>query len=78
MITFVIKTKIKSLNISFKEKRHKNCSVICLSQSYYKTDKNIRLNCDHFILNGMSSIKEENMIGKETGVPMDKYKKATK
>ena len=26
----------------------------------------------------MSSIREENMISKETGVPMDKYKKATK
>ena len=28
--------------------RHKNCSVIYLSQSYYKTPKDIRLNCSHF------------------------------
>ena len=29
--------------------RHKNCSVIYLSQSYYLTPKDIRLNCSHFI-----------------------------
>ena len=28
--------------------RHKNCSVIYLSQSYYLTPKDIRLNCSHF------------------------------
>ena len=62
----------------FIQGRHKNCSVIYLSQSYYKTDKNIRLNCDHFILYEMSSNREECMISKETGVPIEKYKKATK
>ena len=62
----------------FIQGRHKNCSVIYLSQSYYKTDKNIRLNCDHFILYEMSSVREESMISKETGVPIEKYKKATK
>ena len=62
----------------FIQGRHKNCSVIYLSQSYYKTDKNIRLNCDHFILYEMSSVREESMISKETGVPIEKYKIATK
>ena len=62
----------------FIQGRHKNCSVIYLSQSYYKTDKNIRLNCDHFILYEMSSVREESMISKETGVPIEKYKKGTK
>jgi len=62
----------------FIQGRHKNCSVIYLSQSYYKTDKSIRLNCDHFILYEMSSVREESMISKETGVPIEKYKKATK
>ena len=76
MITFVIKTKIGSLSTLSKE--DKKCSVIYLSQSYYKTDKNIRLNCDHFILYELNSVREESMLSKEIGVPIDKYKKATK
>ena len=62
----------------FIQGRHKNCSVIYLSQSYYKTDKNVILNCDHFILYEMNSVREESMLSKETGVPIDTYKKATK
>ena len=62
----------------FIQGRHKSCSVIYLGQSYYKTDKNIRLNCDHFILYEMNSVREESMLSKETGVPIDKYKKTTK
>ena len=62
----------------FIQGRHKNCSVIYLSQSYYKTDKIIRLNCDHFILYERNSVREKSMLSKETGVPIDKYKKATK
>ena len=31
----------------FIQGRHKNCSVIHLSQSFYKTPKDIRLNCSH-------------------------------
>ena len=34
MITLVIKTKSENY---FIQRRHKNCSVIYLSQSYYKT-----------------------------------------
>ena len=30
--------------------RHKNCSIIYLSQSFYKTPKDIRLNCSHFCI----------------------------
>ena len=62
----------------FIQGRHKNCSVIYLSQSYYKTDKNIRLNCDHFILYEMNSVREESMLTREIGIPIDKYKEATK
>ena len=62
----------------FIQGRHKNCSVIYLSQSYYKTDKNIRLNCDHFILYEMNSVREESMLTREIGIPIYKYKEATK
>ena len=62
----------------FIPRRHKNCSVIYLSQSYYKTDKNIRLNCDHFILYEMNSARKESMLTREIGIPIDKYKEATK
>ena len=34
----------------FIQGRHKNCCVIYLSQSYYKTPKDIRLNCSHYII----------------------------
>ena len=32
----------------FIQGRHKNCSVVYLSQSFYKTPKDIRLNCSHY------------------------------
>ena len=34
----------------FIQGRQKNCCVIYLSQSYYKTPKDIRLNCPHYII----------------------------
>ena len=62
----------------FTQGRHKNCSVIYLSQSYYKTDKNTRLNCDHFILYEMNFVREESMWSREIGVSINKYKEANK
>ena len=34
----------------FIQGRHKNCCVLYLSQSYYKTPKDIRINCSHYII----------------------------
>ena len=34
----------------FIQGRHKNCSVVYLSPSFYKTPKDIRLNCSHYCL----------------------------
>ena len=62
----------------FIQGRHKNCSVIYLSQSFYKTPKDIRLNCSHFCVYKFPSSRESNMISSELGVDKETYKEATK
>ena len=57
---------------------HKNCSVIYLSQSFYKTPRDIRLNCSHYCIYVFPYSRERNMISSELGVDKEKYKKATK
>ena len=61
----------------FIQGRHKNCSVIYLSQSYYKTPKDIRLNCSHFCIFEVPT-RERNMLSSELGVEKEQFKKATK
>ena len=58
--------------------RHKNCSVIYLSQSFYKTPRDIRLNCSHYCIYEFPSSRERNMISSELGVDKEQFKKATK
>ena len=58
--------------------RHKNCSVIYLSQSFYKPPRDIRLNCSHYCIYEFPSSRERNMISSELGVDKEKFKKATK
>ena len=58
--------------------RHKKCSVIYLSQSFYKTPRDIRLNCSHYCIYDFPSSRESNMISSELGVDKEKFKKATK
>ena len=62
----------------FIQGRHKNCSVIYLSQSFYKTPRDIRLNCSHFCIYDFPSSRERNLISSELGVDKEKFKKATK
>ena len=62
----------------FIQGRHKNCSVIYLSQSFYKTPKDIRLNCSHYCLYEFPSSREGNRISSELGVDKETYKTATK
>ena len=62
----------------FIQGRHKNCSVIYLSQSFYKTPRDIRLNCSHYCIYDFPSSRERNMISSELGVDKEKYKKATR
>lgn len=57
--------------------RHKNCSVIYLSQSYYKTPKDIRLNCSHFCVYEFPAANERGLITRELGASKEQYNKAT-
>ena len=52
----------------FIQGRHKNCSVTYLSQSFYKTPKDIRLNCSHYCLYEFPSSREANRISSELGI----------
>ena len=62
----------------FIQGRHKNCSVIYLSQSFYNTPKDIRLNCSHYCLYEFPSSREASRISSELGVDKEIYRAATK
>ena len=62
----------------FIQGRHKNCSVIYLSQDFYKTPKPLRMNCYHFYIYDFPSSGERKRISSELGVEAEKSKKATK
>ena len=62
----------------FIQGRHKNYSAIYLSQSFYKTPRDIRLNCCHYCIYDFPSSRERNMISSELGVDKEKFKKATR
>ena len=62
----------------FTNSRNKNCSCIYLSQSYYGTDKTIRLNCSHFCVFEFPSRNEQSMICRELNINKSDYQKATK
>ena len=58
--------------------RQKNCSVIYLSQSFYKTPIDIRINCSHYCFYHFPSSNNTNMISRDLGVDKELYKLATK
>ena len=66
---FVCEKNQKPLIDYFIRGRHKNCSVIYLSQSYYKTPKDIRLNCSHFSIYEFPSANERSLICRENNIP---------
>ena len=74
---FVCEKNQKPLVDYFIGGRHKNCSVIYLSQSYYLTPKDIRLNCSHFCIFDSPSANETARMCKEVNVPKGKFLKAT-
>ena len=75
---FICKKNQKPLIDYFIQGRHKNCSVIYLSQSFYSTPKDIRLNCSHFIVYDFPIKKERDMISRELNVTKNQYENATK
>jgi len=74
---FVCEKNQKPLIDYFITGRHKNCSVIYLSQSFYGTPKDIRLNCCIFCVYEFPSSNELNLISRELSVDKQ-YIKATK
>ena len=62
----------------FTNSRNKNCCCIYLSQSYYGTDKTIRLNSSHYCIFEFPSRNEQSMISRELGINKQDYQKATK
>ena len=74
---FVCDRNQKPLVDYFIQGRHKNCCVIYLSQSYYKTPKDIRLNCSHFAIYDFPSTNEKSLICRENNVSKQLYEKAT-
>ena len=75
---FICDKNQKPLIDYFIQGRHKNCSVIYLSQSFYETPKDIRLNCSHYVIYDSPSSNERNMISRELNVTKDQYIKTTK
>ena len=75
---FICEKKQKPLIDYFIRGRHKNCSVIYLSQSFHKTSKDIRLNCSHFCVYDFPSNNEQSLISRELGVDKGIYIKSTK
>jgi hypothetical protein len=61
----------------FTQGRHKRCSVIYLSQSYYRTPKDVRLNCTHFCIFAIPSSRERLSILRDLGVSKEQYNAAT-
>ena len=76
---FVCEKNQKPLIDYFIRGRHKNCSVIYFSQSYYKTPKYITLNGSHFsIYEFPISNNEKSILCRENNISKDQYEKATK
>ena len=54
------------------------CCVIYLSQSYYKTPKDIRINCSHYIIFESPTTQENEAICNEHGLDKEAYNRSFK
>ena len=74
---FVCENNQKPLIEYFIRSRRKNCSVIYLSQSYYLTPKDIRLNCSFLCIFDSPSANETSRMCREVNVPVGKFLAST-
>ena len=58
--------------------RNKNCSCIYLSQSFYNTEKTVRVNSSNFCIFEFPSKNEQSMICRELNINKADYLKTTK
>ena len=75
---YVCEKNQKDIINYFIQGRHKNSCVIYLSQSYYKTPKDIRLNCLHYIIFESPTKREKEAICNEHGLDKEAYKRSFK
>ena len=74
---FVCEEKPNAFNrLSYQ--KNKNCSVIYLTQSFFKTRNDIRLNCSHFYIYDFPRKNERGMITRELGISKKQYERAIK
>lgn len=70
---FITEKKQNQMVDMFVRGRHKNASVIYLTQSYFSTPKDIRINCSQFLLFGSANNKDIDMILGDHCSDMDRY-----
>ena len=78
MIIYVCEKNQNDIINYFIQGRHKNCCVIYLSQSYYKTLKDIRINCSHYIIFESPTKRENEAICNEHRIDKETYKRSFK
>lgn len=69
---FVLEANQKNVIEMFISGRHKNCSIIYISQTYYRIPKDIRINCSYLLLFNIPSTNELNMIIRDQKITMSK------
>jgi hypothetical protein len=76
----VVERNLKAAEELFIRGRKKNASIVFISQSYFSIPKNIRLQCDYFVITKMGNKKELIEIAKDhtTDIDNDKFKEIYK
>ena len=70
---FVTEKNQKCIADLFVRGRHKNASVIYISQSYFRTPRDIRLNCSYFVFYSLNQNKKElSLIYNDLGSDIEK------